>query len=58
MLNKRQEERKPHLAIREEPPYINDRTKLFGKQFWLVDSNFCLSNSNSYKVKVLSFSLL
>jgi hypothetical protein len=40
----------PHLAIRKEPSYIYNSSKLFRKEFWLVNSNFCVSNSNSYKI--------
>jgi len=50
MLNERPRRKKPDLTVREEPRYINDGTKLFRKQFWLVDPNFCLCYSDSYKV--------
>lgn len=43
--------RSPDLALGEEPSNIDNRSKRLRKQLWLVNPNFSLSNSYSYKIK-------
>lgn len=51
MINqKKKTKNQTHLAIREEARNINNWTKFFREQVWLVNPNLCLSTFNSYKV--------
>lgn len=47
---KKKTKNQTHLAIREEARNINNWTKFFREQVWLVNPNLCLSTFNSYKV--------